>query len=292
MNKQPTFLMPVLTGVDAYSTSHSKKIFGGGTKRNNVAEWAVTILLLLFGTTTVAQAFVIPTGSMQDTLLIGDHLLVDKLAYAPAGPLSKHLLPYQDPKHGDIIVFRYPPDISQTLVKRLIGMPGDRLKINRGVLYRNGIRLNEPYVYHKYAYDPMLDNFPARCCRPVKEELAQQAQREMLAQNVIAAEVIVPANMYFAMGDNRDNSSDSRFWGFVPRENIIGKPLLIYWSYRASTEDLTGESMGSMVTHLVDVGEHFFTRTRWERTFKLVRGVPDSDLPAEPLPINPGSPNP
>ena len=261
-------------------------------KRNSVAEWAVTILLLLFGTTTLAQAFVIPTGSMQDTLLIGDHLLVDKLAYAPAGPLSKHLLPYQDPKHGDIIVFRYPPDISQTLVKRLIGMPGDRLKINRGVLYRNGIRLNEPYVYHKYAYDPMLDNFPARCCRPVKEELAQQAQREMLAQNVIAAEVIVPANMYFAMGDNRDNSSDSRFWGFVPRENIIGKPLLIYWSYRASTEDLTGESMGSMVTHLVDVGEHFFTRTRWERTFKLVRGVPDSDLPAEPLPINPGSPNP
>ena len=261
-------------------------------KRNSVAEWAVTILLLLFGTTTLAQAFVIPTGSMQDTLLIGDHLLVDKLAYAPAGPLSKHLLPYQDPQHGDIIVFRYPPDISQTLVKRLIGMPGDRLKINRGVLYRNGIRLNEPYVYHKYAYDPMLDNFPARCCRPVKEELAQQAQREMLAQNVIAAEVIVPANMYFAMGDNRDNSSDSRFWGFVPRENIIGKPLLIYWSYRASTEDLTGESMGSMVTHLVDVGEHFFTRTRWERTFKLVRGVPDSDLPAEPLSINPGSPNP
>jgi len=261
-------------------------------KRNTVAEWAVTILMLLFGTTTVAQAFVIPTGSMQDTLLIGDHLLVDKLAYAPAGSLTKHLLPYQDPRHGDIIVFRYPPEISQTLVKRLIGAPGDRLKIDRGVVYRNGIRLNEPYVYHKYAYDPMLDNFPTPCCRPVKEELALQAQREMLARNMIAGEVMVPANAYFAMGDDRDNSSDSRFWGFVPRENIIGKPFVIYWSYRASTDDLTGESAGSMLRHFVDLGEHFFTRTRWERTLKLVRGFPDSELPGEPVPVNPGSSNP
>ena len=97
--------------------------------RHPVAEWTVTGLFLLFGTTTLAQAFVIPTGSMQDTLLVGDHLLVDKLAYAPAGSVSTHLLPYQEPKHGDIIVFRYPPDINVTLVKRLIGMPGDRLKI-------------------------------------------------------------------------------------------------------------------------------------------------------------------
>ena len=98
-------------------------------KRNGIAEWAVTILLLLFGTATLAQPFVIPTGSMEDTLLVGDHLLVDKLAYAPAGPISKHLLPYQEPKHGDIIVFRYPADVSVTLVKRLIGMPGDRLRL-------------------------------------------------------------------------------------------------------------------------------------------------------------------
>jgi len=261
-------------------------------RRNIIAEWAATILMLLFGTTTVAQAFVIPTGSMQDTLLIGDHLLVDKLAYAPAGTLTKHLLPYQEPKHGDIIVFRYPAEISQTLVKRLIGVPGDRLKIDRGVVYRNGVRLNEPYVFHKYAYDPRLDNFPTACCRPVKEEIALEAQRAMLARNVGSGEVIVPANAYFAMGDDRDNSSDSRFWGFVPRENIIGKPFLIYWSYRATTEDLTGESVGSMLTHFVDLGEHFFTRTRWDRTFKLVRGFPDSDLAAEPLPVNPGSQNP
>jgi signal peptidase I len=260
--------------------------------RNTIAEWALTILLLLFGTTTLAQAFVIPTGSMQDTLLVGDHLLVDKLAYSPAGSISRHLLPYQDPKHGDIIVFRYPANINETLVKRLIGAPGDHLRITNGAVYRNGTRINEPYVYHKYAYDPSLDNFPNPCCRPVKEDLAQHTQQTMLEQNVRDGEVIVPPNMYFAMGDNRDNSSDSRYWGFVPRENIVGKPFLIYWSYRASTEDLTGESASSLLTHAIDLGEHFFTRTRWERTLRLVHGFPDSQLSREALPINPGSPNP
>ena len=260
--------------------------------RNNVAEWAVTILLLLFGTTTLCQAFVIPTGSMEDTLRVGDHLLVDKLAYAPAGPIGKYLLPYQEPKHGDVIVFRYPPDISQTLVKRLIGMPGDRIKIANGVVYRNRKRLNEPYVYHKYAYDPALDNFPWPCCRPVKEALARTQQEEMLNQNVSSGELIVPENHFFGMGDNRDNSSDSRYWGFIPRENIIGKPVLIYWSYRASTGDLTGETAGSVLTHTIDLAEHFFTRTRWDRTFKVIRGFPDSELPQQPLPVNPGLANP
>jgi signal peptidase I len=241
---------------------------------------------------TLAQAFVIPTGSMQDTLLVGDHLLVDKLAYAPTGRISRHLLPYQDPKHGDIIVFRYPADLNVTLVKRLIGMPGDRLKIVNGVVFRNGKRLNEPYTFHKYAYDPTQDNSPNPCCRLVKEEAARQSQQAMLEQNVVDGEVVVLADHYFAMGDNRDNSSDSRYWGFVPRDNIIGKPFLIYWSYRASTEDLTGESAGSLMSHVVDLGEHFFARTRWERTFKLVHGFPDSQLKDEPVPVNPGSPNP
>ncbi|HEX4772216.1 MAG TPA: signal peptidase I [Bryobacteraceae bacterium] len=261
-------------------------------KRNTIAEWAVTILLLLFGTTTLAQAFVIPTGSMQDTLLVGDHLLVDKLSYAKAGPVSKYLLPYEEPTHGDIIVFRYPPDVNETLVKRLIGMPGDRLKIDHGIVYRNGIRLNEPYVYHKYAYDPAFDNFPNECCRPVREEAARQSQQQMLERHVVSGEVVIPPNSYFGMGDNRDNSSDSRYWGFIPRENIIGKPILIYWSYRASTEDLTGESTGSLLTHVIDLGQHFFTRTRWDRTFKVIRGFSDSQLPSQPLPINPGLTNP
>jgi signal peptidase I len=268
------------------------KTGGPEQKRNTVAEWTVTALFLLFGTTTLAQAFVIPTGSMEDNLRVGDHVLVDKLAYAPSGPISKYLLPYQEPKHGDIIVFRYPSDLSENLVKRLIGLPGDHLRITNGIVYRNGVRLNEPYVYHKYAYDPTFDNFPNPCCRPVRGDQALERQRKMLDQNVVNGELVVPANSYFAMGDNRDNSEDSRYWGFVPRENIIGKPFLIYWSYRASTEELTGESAGSVLNHAVDLTQHFFTRTRWDRTFKLVRGFPDSELSAQPLPINAGSPTP
>jgi signal peptidase I len=260
--------------------------------RHFVGEWTVTILLLLFGTTTLGQAFVIPTGSMEDNLLVGDHVLVDKLAYSPEGAFSRYLLPYEEPKHGDIIVFRYPPDINVTLVKRLIGMPGDRIRITNGAVYRNGIRLNEPYVYHKYAYNPTLDNFPWPCCRPVKEDLAQRAQQEMLERAASVGEVVVPEGKYFGMGDNRDNSSDSRYWGFIPRENIVGRPFLIYWSYRASTEDLMGETPGSMLTHAVDLGEHFFTRTRWERSLKLVRGFPDSELPDHEVPVKTGVPVP
>src|SRR5947207_8664027 len=155
--------------------------------RGTIAEWAITILLLLFGTTTLVQAFVIPTGSMEDTLLIGDHLLVDKLAYAPAGNVSKYILPYQDPKHGDIIVFRYPVDISQTFVKRTIGVPGDHIKIINQQIYRNGVKLNEPYVYHKNPYpDSFRDNFPSS---EPNLMLAPSAQA-MLANNVVNGQVV------------------------------------------------------------------------------------------------------
>ena len=132
------------------------------TPRGAIAEWTVTILLLLFGTTTLVQAFVIPTGSMEDTLLIGDHLLVDKLAYSPPGPVSKYLLPYSDVNRGDIIVFRYPVDIRQTFVKRVIGVPGDRLRVENKQVFLNGKKLNEPYKEHKAEYvDTYRDNFPS-----------------------------------------------------------------------------------------------------------------------------------
>ena len=138
-------------------------------ERGAIAEWTVTILLLLFGTTTLVQAFVIPTGSMEDTLLVGDHLLVDKLAYAPPGPVSKYLLPYTDVKRGDIIVFRYPVDIRQTFVKRVIGVPGDRIRIENKQLIRNGARVNEPFKYHKTEYnDSYRDNFPSQPYLPIE----------------------------------------------------------------------------------------------------------------------------
>jgi signal peptidase I len=248
--------------------------------RGAIAEWAVTILLLLFGTTTIVQAFVIPTASMEDTLLIGDHLLVDKLAYAPAGAISKYLLPYEEPKHGDIIVFRYPADISQTFVKRVIGVPGDHLKLVNQVVYRNGVPLKEPYTYHKSGIiDPYRDNFPSEPPPYTYDPARDPLLREMLEHHVSNGEVVVPPNSYFAMGDNRDNSLDSRYWGFVPRDNIIGKPLIIYWSYDATTEQLTDATAGATIDHIEDLALHFFSRTRWNRTFHVMRGFPDKDLP-------------
>jgi signal peptidase I len=236
--------------------------------RGFIAEWTVTIILLLFGTTTLVQAFVIPTGSMEDTLLVGDHLLVDKLTFAPAGAITKNLLPYSDPHRGDIIVFRYPIDIKQTFVKRVMGVPGDRLHLVNKQLYLNGHALNEPYVVHKLDYiDSYRDNFPSDPNTP----LFPPAQA-MLEHNVQGGDVVVPPGHYFAMGDNRDQSLDSRYWGFVPRENIIGKPLIIYWSYEASTEDLSNPAV--TIPHLIDVVIHFPTKTRWSRTLRLIHGYP------------------
>jgi len=239
--------------------------------RNSIAEWTVTIILLLFGTTTLVQAFVIPTGSMEDTLLIGDHLLVDKLAFAPEGPVSKYILPYQPIRRGDIIVFRYPMDVTQTYVKRAIGVPGDRIRVENKQLYRNGHKLNEPYVYHKTDYiDSYRDNFPGEPNAPIST-----AAREMLDKHVVGGEVVVPPDSIFAMGDNRDSSFDSRYWGFVPRANIIGKPLIIYWSFDAPTEQLATSSIS--LDHAKDLLLNFFPKTRWGRTFRLIRGYPSPE---------------
>jgi len=203
--------------------------------RNTIAEWAITILLLVFLTTMLVQAFVIPSGSMEDTLLIGDHLLVDKLAYGPSGIVSRHILPFHEPNDGDIIVFRYPVDIRQSFVKRVIGVPGDHIRIVNKQVFRNGIRLNEPYVYHKSdIVEGYRDNFPSE-----PDTHLEAPAMTMLQNNVVNGDVVVPPGHYFAMGDNRDLSSDSRYWGFVPRENIIGKPLIIYWSYAAPGDELT-----------------------------------------------------
>jgi signal peptidase I len=234
--------------------------------RDFIHEWSLNILILLFGTTTLVQAFIVPTGSMESTVLIGDHLLVDKLSYAPPDPISKYLLPYTEPKRGDVIVFRYPMDIRQNFVKRVIGVPGDHIHIVDKVVYVNGHALTEPYTQHIDAHiEPYRDNFPSQPYGPVVDR-AQQ----MLAANVSNGELVVPAGNYFAMGDNRENSLDSRYWGFVPRENIIGKPLVIFWSYDAPTEEWAGDS-GS---HYLDLAKNFFVKTRWNRTLKLVRGVP------------------
>jgi signal peptidase I len=205
---------------------------------------------------------------MEDTLLVGDHLLVDKLADAPAGgSITSRLLPYREPKRGDIIVFRYPVDISQTFVKRCIGIPGDRIRLVDKNLVLNGRAVYEPYVYHKAEYfDPYRDEFP------IPNVHVPSPASDMLRNHVVNGEVVVPPGFYFAMGYNRDMSSDSRYWGFVPRANIIGKPLIIYWSYDAPTEDLTNTAISPR--HILDLLEHFPTKTRWKRTFRLIHSYP------------------
>ena len=238
----------------------------GNAVRDFVLEWSVNIIVLLFGTTTLVQAFIVPTPSMDKTVMVGDHLLVDKLSYAPPGSISKYFLPYTEVKRGDIIVFRYPSNIQENYVKRVMGVPGDHLRVVNKVLYLNGKPLTEPYTQHVRDYiDPYADNFPSEPVGPV-----DQRGRAMLQEHVVNGEVVVPEGSYFAMGDNRDNSLDSRYWGFVPRENIIGKPLIIFWSYDAETADLVDFT----ANHFIDLAKNFFSKTRWDRELKLIRGLP------------------
>jgi signal peptidase I len=236
--------------------------------RGFIAEWTVTIILLLFATTTLIQAFVIPSASMEDTLLIGDHVLVDKMVYAPGGVGAAHTLPYRDVRRGDVIVFRYPLDIRQDYVKRAIGVPGDHIHFVNKKLVLNGKQVDEPYTKYSSTYsDSYRDNFPSWSGVPLRPRAM-----EMLQSYVVNGDLVVPNGFVYAMGDNRDDSDDSRYWGLVPRENIVGTPVVMYWSYDASTQDLTNGNIG--FDHIVDVGLHFFTKTRWKRTFNLIHGYP------------------
>lgn len=229
--KQPakaTSDVAVKTKAASGAAVKDEKPAGKGKKskedRGFVGEWTVTILMLLFGTTTLLQAFVVPTGSMENTVLIGDHMFVDKLAYAPPGAISKYILPYTGIKRGDIIVFRWPVDLRQNYIKRVIGLPGDHIKLVDKELYLNGKKMNEPYVVHMPTFSPYRDNFPALDADPNQSPQG----REMMLANVKDGELVVPAGHYFAMGDNRDNSSDSRVWGPLPEENLIGKAFFIW----------------------------------------------------------------
>jgi len=239
-------------------------IWSAGRKqspRGFVTEWAVTLGIYLFVTTTLVQAYVIPTGSMEGTLRVGDHMLVDRVTFAQPGPIGGHILPYRELAHGDIVAFLYPEDIRQTYVKRVIGLPGDRIRLDRTQVIRNGRRLTEPYTQHIATYpDVYRDNFPQS-----PEAFTTPRGRDMFEHHVLNGEVIVPSDTLFVMGDNRENSEDSRYWGFVPRRYVVGKPLFVYWSYDAPTADLTGWTLD----HVLDVAQHFFTRTRWERTFSV-----------------------
>jgi len=242
--------------------------------RGFVSEWVVTILLYLFASTTLVQAYVVPTGSMEGTVRIGDHMLVDRVAYAKSAGPARHVLPYEDLQRGDIVCFLYPEDVRQTYVKRVIGLPGDRIRLVDKQVIRNGRRLIEPYTQHIDAsIEAFRDNFP----EGPQYEVSPRGLN-MLRHHVVDGEVVVPPDTFFAMGDNRDNSLDSRFWGFVPRSYVVGKPLVIYWSYNAPTSELEGWSIG----HVVDVTLHFFSKTRWDRMGMVPRAQQAQDGGATP----------
>jgi signal peptidase I len=231
--------------------------------RGFIAEWAMTLIVFLFATTTLVQAYVVPTGSMEGTLQVGDHMLVDRVTYAAPGSWGSRVMPYRDVARGDIVAFHYPEDVRQTYVKRVIGVPGDRIHMENKQVVRNGQRLLEPYTQH---IDPTLDNYRDNFPQPPQYSTTPRG-RDMLANHVRDGELIVPPGTLFVMGDNRENSADSRYWGLVPREYVVGKPLVVYWSYDAPTADLETWTLG----HVVDVMEHFFTKTRWNRTLLVPR---------------------
>jgi signal peptidase I len=194
----------------------------------------LALTIALFIITFVVQAFRIPSGSMENSLLVGDYLLVDKTRFGPAGAW-RPILPYRPIGRGDIVVFRYPVDPSQHFVKRVIGLPGDRIHLWHSRVYINGRVLTEPYaVFKEHFHDEFRDDFPRGNWINENVGVAWTAQLHTQVQN---GELIVPRGRYFVMGDNRDQSLDSRYWGFVPRENIIGRPLLIYFSIAGASDD-------------------------------------------------------
>jgi len=217
-----------------------KSLASAGMVRGWISPWiAVSVLCslpLLF-----LQPFVIPTGAMEDTLLIGDRILVQRF-------------PKPTVVRGDLVVFLYPVDRRQVFVKRIIGVAGDRIRLTKKVVYRNGMALKESYAVHRSDYeDAYRDNFPTAPDSPLTVHAA-----EMLTKHVVNGEVIVPDGCYFVLGDNRDSSLDSRYWGFVPAGNLIGKPLLIYDSEDQPSLNLTEERLIR------------WQRIRWKRLFKLL----------------------
>jgi signal peptidase I len=226
--------------------------FHKSTLREYAESIVIAVILALFVRTWVVQAFKIPTGSMENNLLIGDHLLVNKFVFSPAAtPIERALLPVRDIRRGDVIVFKYPDEPDRDFIKRVIGLPGETIELRAKKVYVNGQPLDEPYVHF---LEPASE----------AQEVTSFDVRERYGP------VRVPEAHYFVMGDNRDNSQDSRYWGFLPRDYVKGRALMIYWSYESGREDYLDEGVGASVKRLASVVTHFFTKTRWERLFHQI----------------------
>jgi signal peptidase I len=226
-----------------------------------------TIVIAIFVVTFIVQAFQIPSESMENTLLTGDYLLVDKLHFGRSG-LWRYVLPYRPVRRGDIIVFHYPVDPSVHFVKRVVGIPGDKIRLINRRVYVNGVALDEPYVHYFRPHDAYRDEFPrldAASLTQVNSTWWRQ-MKTLVEDN----QLIVPEGSYFVMGDNRDDSSDSRYWGFVPQENIVGRPLVIYWSMRNDDPDPGPTTASDKLYRFLYALSHILQITRWDRTLRVV----------------------
>jgi signal peptidase I len=233
----------------------------------------VTVILALFFTSFILQAYRIPTPSMEPTLLVGDHLLVNKFIFGGRGTWYERVLPYRPIHRGDIIVFKFPFADHSNYVKRVIGMPGDRLRIVDQLVYINGKLLSEPYAVHpEGTAEPYGDNFPPTpgLNAYIPASMVQKEWREVMSRFIHNGELVIPAQKYFAMGDNRERSWDSRYWGFVDEDAIMGRPMFIYWSVESAGDEAGDQNLSGRAAGILDILLHFPARTRWSRMFHLV----------------------
>jgi signal peptidase I len=245
-----------------------------------VASICSVLVVGLFILTFLAENFVIPSGSMEKTLLVGDHLVVDRITVAPPTKWMP-LVHYREPKHGDIIVFYKPSPEPQLdaegklqyffLVKRLIGVPGDHIHLNHGIVSINGVAQAQPHAQPttQENYNEFLDEFPS--VPPDPAIGATEAWSLDFPNHVKDGDLVVPPGMFFMMGDNRHNSLDSRYWGFVPRANIVGRPLFNYWSFVTPGDQYDQTGIGARISWMFHVVTHFVSDTRWSRTFHPTR---------------------
>jgi signal peptidase I len=224
----------------------------------------------LFILTFLAQNFVIPSGSMEKTLLVGDHLVVDRVTLAPPAKWMP-LVHYREPKRGDIVVFLKPGEPDLFLVKRLVAIPGDHLHLRNGIVIINGVAQNEPHAEPVTLenHQDFLDEYPS--IPPSVDGGATETWAVDFPNHIENGELVVPPGKFFMMGDHRHNSLDSRYWGFVPRENIVGRPLFNYWSFLTPEDQYEQAGIGNSMAWMGHVVLHFFTETRWKRTLNPVR---------------------
>jgi signal peptidase I len=247
------------------------------TPLESLASICTVLAIGLFVMTFIFQNFEIPSASMVPTLLIGDHVLVDRVTLAPKTSWAP-FLDYRPVHRGDVIVFLKPnpetPDLF--LVKRAIGIPGDRIHLRQGILYLNGVAQNEPQAGKpaydgdpQHAYNPYRDDFPSI---PASVDQGATASWSLeMPSHIEGDDLVVPPGKIFAMGDNRTESLDGRYWGFVPQENIVGRPMFVYWSFQTPADQIDKTSLGDRIGFMGHILVHIFDQTRWKRTLHVIR---------------------